>query len=796
MSPPLCFDERIRMNRVRTMQADLRIECDELVSQGMTYYAHTAKDAAGNALGVEAWQPLSTHLRNVATLAGEFARPLRLDAEAEMAGLLHDLGKYAKRFQARLHDNSIHGINHWSVGSSVASQHRALEAAFAIEGHHMGMPAFLENDDELGTGTGLESLKQRLLKVRDPQLALEVNGFTESIPELLNLFGSEKFTIPEQHGPSAARTDFATALRTRMLFSCLVDADFLDTEAHFAPARSGLRAAPQLLPERALEVLCADLAKRPSEGAINQLRRRLLADCLSAAEKLPGLFSLTAPTGSGKTLASLAFALRHAAAHNARLAKDDPNIFHRVIVVIPYTSIIEQTAQTYRDLFEPAFGSHYLLEHHSAVGPRERSEDVDAEEDRLRRARLAQENWDAPLVVTTSVQFFESLFGHRPSQCRKLHNIARSVVLFDEVQTLPLKLVPSLLSAVNLLVKNYGVTAVFGTATQPAFGSAASAISEGWQPTEISSQPQAMAEALRRTRIIRRSDNERTTWTELAAELGSYSQVLCVVNLKRHARELFAELNNVAPSVSAFHLSASMCPAHRQVKLTQVRRRLLAGEPCRLISTQLIEAGVDVDFPRVYRAMGPLDSIIQTAGRCNREGKMSEVGDVIVFRPEDDGKPRGAYAQAAAITEAFLTENPDADLHQPETYAAYFTRLYGTLGPQDAKDDPAFAASEKLHFPAAARACRLVGEDARSVVVRWGDGERLARLIRYQKYLSRDEWRLAQRFSVNFYESEFIPSLARGEIMQPVPDFDFYFWNGHYDEDLGVATPSLNDFNL
>jgi CRISPR-associated endonuclease/helicase Cas3 len=304
-----------------------------------------------------------------------------------------------------------------------------------------------------------------------------------------------------------------------------------------------------------------------------------------------------------------------------------------------------------------------------------------------------------------------------------------------------------------------------------------------------------MADALRRTRITRRPDDQRTTWPELAAELARYPQVLCVVNLKRHARELFAALNATESETSTFHLSASMCPAHRQAKLAEVRRRLLASEPCRLISTQLIEAGVDVDFPRVYRAMGPLDSIIQTAGRCNREGRMYELGEVIVFRPEDDGKPRGAYAQAVAITEAFLAENPESDLHQPETYAAYFARLYGTLGPQAAKNDPAFAASERLHFPAAARACRLVGEDSRSVVVRWGEGERLVELIRHQKHLLRDDWQLAHRFSVNFYQSEFIASLGRGEIVQPVPDLEFYFWNGQYNQHVGVTAPTLNDYN-
>ncbi len=750
----------------------------------MVYYAHTAEDENGNRLPEESgrWQPLAVHLRNVATLARRFAEPLGLEGEAELSGWLHDLGKYSSRFQQRLRDSRIHGVNHWSVGSCEAYGKRALEAAFAIEGHHTGMPAIDENDEE----SGLEALMPRLRKLlRDPKQAAEVNGFTESIPQLLKQFESENSVFPPVPAGNHPRQDFATALRTRMLFSCLVDADFLDTEAHFAPAQTVLRQAPRLAPERALEVLLQHVAGMSADGPVNHLRRRLLQDCLNAAAKPSGLFTLTAPTGSGKTLAGLAFALAHAKTHG----------HPRVIVVIPYTSIIEQTAQVYRDLLAPLFGPQYVLEHHSAVAPRERKEDAgrDAEEERLRCARLAQENWDAPLIVTTSVQFFESLFGHKPSQCRKLHNIARSVVLFDEVQTLPLKLVPSLLSAVNLIVKDYGVTAVFGTATQPAFTSAAQAVLGGWRPVEISSQPRAMAEVLRRTRITRRPDEQRVTWTGLAEELATHRQVLCVVNLRRHAHEAFRALADL-PEV--FHLSAAMCPAHRQTKLAEIRRRLLAGEPCRLISTQLIEAGVDVDFPRVYRALGPLDSLIQTAGRCNREGRMPEPGEVTVFRPEDDTKPRGAYAQAAAVTEAFLAENPNVDLHLPETYAEYFARLYGTLGPQFSKDDLAFAASEKLHFPAAARACRLVSEDTRSVVVRWGEGERLIALFRYQKHLSRDDWRRVHRFSVNFYQSEFLASLGRGEIVRPVPDVEFYFWNGPYDEHLGVTSPALNDFNL
>lgn len=754
--------------------------------QPTRYYAHTAEDAEGNRIDDRSkWQPLAEHLQNVAERAARFAAPFGASEEARLTGLLHDLGKYSARFQKRLIDASIHGVNHWSFGSLEAIGRRALGAAFAIEGHHTGMPAYLENDKE----SGLECLKERIRKLRSPS-APEVNGFPESSAELLNRYAAENPPAPTLLAGKPAGQDFATALRTRMLFSCLVDADFLDTEAHFTPTRSDLRAPPQLQPERALTLLLGNLAGRPATGPVNLLRRRLLEDCLAAAKKAPGLFTLTAPTGSGKTLAGLAFALAHAKAHGHR----------RIIVVIPYTSIIEQTASVYRDLFEREFGAHYVLEHHSAVAPRERKAEMasDAEDARLRRARLAQENWDAPLVVTTSVQFFESLFGHKPSQCRKLHNIARSVVLFDEVQTLPLKLVPSLLSATNLLVRDYGVTAVFGTATQPAFAAAAAAIEGGWFPTEISSQPRAMAEALRRTRICRRSDDQRPSWPQLAKELAAHQQVLCVVNVRQHAKELFLALRDRATTESddaVFHLSASMCPAHRHAKLSEIRRRLQAGEPCRLISTQLIEAGVDVDFPRVYRALGPLDSIVQTAGRCNREGRSAEPGEVTVFRPEDHRMARGAYEQAARASESFLAENPGADLQLPETYAAYFARLYGTLGPKAKTDDPAFAASAKLHFPAAARTCRLVGEDTRTVIVRWAEGEHLVGRFRREKHLSREDWRLAHRFSVSFHQSEFLRSLGRGEIVELIPDIEFYFWKGHYDDALGVTSPKLKDFS-
>jgi CRISPR-associated endonuclease Cas3-HD len=389
----------------------------------------------------------------VAKVAKQFAMPLGLVAEAELVALLHDLGKYAERFQARLRNPRIHGINHWAAGARKAADLKAPLVDYAVDGHHTGLPTFGD-------------LRQSLLKMGDGSASRELTGCDESVSELIRCFEGDGLRVPS--APARRQEPpFAAALRTRMLFSCLVDADFLDTEQHFNSEASRQRAVPPLQAEVALRILLEHLHSKPADGPVNQLRRRLLTDCLSAAQQPPGLFTLTAPTGSGKTLASLAFALQHAVHHNANLPTDDPPRFRRVIIVIPYTSIIEQTAGVYRGLFEGVFGPDYVLEHHCAVAPRERKEDKerDAEEERLRRARLAAENWASPLVVTTSVQYFESLFAHKPSDCRKLHNIGRSVVLFDEVQTLPLRLVPSLLSAVNLLVQDYGLTAVFGTAT-------------------------------------------------------------------------------------------------------------------------------------------------------------------------------------------------------------------------------------------------------------------------------------------------------------------------------------------
>ena len=742
----------------------------------MNYYAHTAETKTGEPdPNKSRWQLLSAHLQGVAKRAREFGSPFGLADEAYLAGLLHDLGKYGERFQQRLENPSIRGINHWTQGAFVAFQNKNIRLPFAIDGHHTGMPAFTPDEFKRSLSNSMKDFHA------GNGIVLET-GNKESVDELLVRANND--TISLGPFPSASERSFAEALRTRMLFSCLVDADFLDTENHFNPKQTALRSVPLLSEETAFEAVLTRLGKFPRDGNVNRSRQQLLTDCLETAKSRPGLFSLTAPTGSGKTLASLAFALKHCYHHNANLSATPHNRFRRVIVVIPFTSIIEQTATVFRDLFEPIFGPDYVLEHHSAISEVELGSDLgrDAEDARIRRARLAAENWASPLVVTTSVQFFESLFAHKPSRCRKLHNIARSVVIFDEVQTLPTHLVPSLLSAVNCLTRDYGVTAVFCTATQPAFETAAKAIHKGWQPREISSRPDTMAKILKRTSItIRSPENSPADWQELASEISQHKCVLCVVNTRAQAAELF----HLLPEESRFHLSAAMCAAHRSDKLAVIRQRLEENKTCQLISTQLIEAGVDIDFPVAYRALGPLDSIIQTAGRCNREGHLPEPGLVTVFRPPSGGMPRGAYKTATQVTESFLAEFPNVPLHQPETYCSYFARLYVTLGPDSANKDRVYQASEVFDFPAAAKACQLIDDGTRAVLVPYGRGTDLIEKILQQQHLTADLARQCQRFTINLYESEFQKSRSTGVITPLLKDESMFFWSSSYDGQLG-----------
>ncbi len=751
----------------------------------MPYYAHTATQPDGSPNPDETkWQLLSEHLRQVSDKAANFAAPFGAADEARLAGLLHDLGKYADRFQQRLRNPRIHGINHWAAGAVHAYRSGQSLVAYPIDGHHTGIPP----------ARGNESMEQTLRRFAGTPERLALTGCTEDSTILMERFTKDGLAVPPASNAHRESDRFAAALRARFILSALTDADFLDTERHFNPEQSARRTDPALCESTALDLVLAALAGKRSDSSLGTLRQELLTACLARAESPTGLFTLTAPTGSGKTLASLAFALRHIVHHNRLLEPDDPRRLRRIIVVIPYTSIIEQTARIFRSLFTQRLGDDYVLEHHANIAPaaeRTTPAERDAEEIRARHARLAAENWSAPIVVTTNVRFFESLFANKPAACRRLHAIARSVVLFDEVQTLPPSLAPSLLSATRLLSRDYGCSTVFMTATQPAFETVPLVAGLTWQPIPINERPSDFATALRRTKIVCEPREHPIDWPTLADRLCAHDRTLCVVNTTAHARELFRLL----PSDSRFHLSSRLCPAHRLTVLAEVRQRLDPAnpQPCRLVSTQLIEAGVDVDFPAVYRAFGPLDSIIQTAGRCNREGRLPEPGIVTVFHPADPAMPPGVYALAARKTEEFLNRFPSVALDDPVTYAHYFEEFYRLAGRASADNDPVVQLSSTFDFPAAAEQCRLIDDNTRAVLVEWGEGADLIAKLQRERHLTGDECRHAQRFSVNLYESEFRKAQASGAVHQPVPDFDLWVWKGHYDPELGAVTETDAD---
>lgn len=491
----------------------------------------------------------------------------------------------------------------------------------------------------------------------------------------------------------AAASTLASEVFLRLLFSALVDADHLDTEAHFEPAQAERRGSDVEIPalwER-FEAGHGELDAEAADTSVNIVRRDIYAACLAAAAGPRGFYRLTAPTGAGKTLAAMAFGLRHALRHGLR----------RVIVATPFISITEQTAQAYRDAFKPLGDA--VLEHHSGVSGRDPDEfDLVAE-----RARLAAENWDAPVIVTTAVQLFESLFANTPSRCRKVHRLAGSVLILDEAQALPTHVLEPILDALRSLTTVGRASVVLSTATQPAFESIP-AFRE-LRPFEIVPEPRRHFEALRRVTYDWRLD-KRWTWDRVADEMRAQEQALTIVNTRADAMDLLDALDDS----EALHLSTRLCGAHRLKVIEDVRRRLASGQPCRLVATQVVEAGVDLDFPLVLRALGPLDSIIQAAGRCNREGRLDGHGRVVVFRPEKERLPRGPYTTATGITSA-LVKADQFDPNDPgRTAGGYFQRLLNDVAIDRARIQERRKAFD---FSAAAREFRMIDRGGEVVAI-------------------------------------------------------------------------------
>lgn len=596
------------------------------------------------------WQPLAEHLQAVARLAGEKAEVFSSAGLAELAGLLHDLGKYTDEFQRRISGDAIR-VDHATRGAIVAVERFGALGqllAYGIAGHHAG----LANGRE---GVERTALRDRLKGVDLPVLLGQWQAEI-SLPEPGRL-------LPPPIKPRPERNFFQLAFLGRMLFSCLVDADYLDTEAFYdrIEGRRSSRERDQPSLAELREVLNQHLAAFRGNTAVNRLRGEILAGVRGNANAQPGLFSLTVPTGGGKTLASLAFALDHALAHGLR----------RVIYVIPFTSIVEQNAAVFRRALG-AFGERAVLEHHSAFAD-DRNKSLEAR----KKLSLAMENWDAPIVVTTAVQFFESLFADRPAKCRKLHNIAGSVVILDEAQTLPLKLLRPCVATIDELALNYNCSLVLCTATQPALR--APDFVGGLQGVrELAPEPERLFRELERVRIHSLGQQDDA---DLTAHMREREQVLCIVNNRRHARALYEA---IADSQGARHLTTLMCAKHRSQVLAEVRQLLQDGKPCRLVATSLIEAGVDVDFPAVLRAEAGLDSIAQAAGRCNREGKRSLAeSEVLVFSTANpDWAPPDELKQFAQAAREVMRQHPD-DCLSMAAIERYFRLLYWQKGPEE-----------------------------------------------------------------------------------------------------------------
>lgn len=663
------------------------------------YLAHLTEDGRT--------QTILEHLKGTASLCSAFAAAFDAEAQGQLAGMAHDIGKYSAAFQRRLHGGPK--VDHASAGAFECLKAQQLAAAFAISGHHGGLPDGGGRGDAAGTGTFWG----------------RINRASQGRLEDYHAWQSE-FSLPHANTPAFAGTRLEGMFFTRMLFSCLVDADYTDTGA-FMDNSPYLPASSSSMEElwRRLETYVSGWF--PPKGALNMQRCVILEQCMSAgAQYGPGLFTLTVPTGGGKTVASLSFALAQAKARRMK----------RIVYVIPYTSIIEQTAQVFREIL----GDENVLEFHFGVQFDQQEDDASSPE----TAPLTRsvETWDVPVIVTTAVQFFESLYACQPSKCRKLHNLAQSVLIFDEAQMLPLPYLRPCVWAIAQLVRHYGASAVLCTATQPALDPIFQEFAPEIPIREICPMAEAHWESFRRVSFQQAGT---LSWMDLAARLQQQEQVLCVVNTRRAAREVFHQLSGSGN----FHLSTLMYPAHRRRILDEIRRRLRDGLPCRVVSTSLIEAGVDVDFPAVYRELSGLDSILQAAGRCNREGKRPPEDSIVTIFQGEDPPPR---LFETSIGAGKIVLDHCQDVSSRAAIHTYFSTLLDLKGAeaQDAHHILPLMESEFFPFRTVAERFHLIESPTTTVYLPLEEGAGLVELLRSGQY-SRTLYRRLGQYGVSVY---------------------------------------------
>ncbi len=716
------------------------------------YYAHSTEN-----IDKSDWQPLSEHLLNVADLAGTFAAVFGAEKWGNYAGLLHDAGKATAAFIGRL-EGKPQRVDHSTYGARLAKERTGklgLLLSYVIAGHHGGLP------------DGGDQEKELHFRLKNGKIPDDVEFLPEVIIQGDLLL---PFKLSRKH------PGFSLSFFTRMLFSCLTDADFLDTEAFCAPEQA--QARPKFTGEftgdkgfsslrQQLDNFLKEKIQKADQGPVNIWRQQVLIQCREKAKLPQQVFTLNVPTGGGKTLSSLAFALEHAVTHNLQ----------RVIYAIPFTSIIEQNAK----VFQEALGQEFVLEHHCNYKEHDASEENGYD----RQRGLAAENWDMPVVVSTNVQFFESLFSNRPSRCRKLHNIARSVIILDEAQAIPTEFLEPCLAALRELVEHYGCSVVLCTATQPAFDNSSSLRMAFREVAEIIDHPELLHQALRRTEV---QFIGQLSDIELAGRLAAEQQVLCIVSTKPQARSVFEQLPWKEES---FHLSTNMYPLHRRRVLETIRTRLKNEEPCRVVSTSLVEAGVDLDFPVVYRAMAGLDSLAQAAGRCNREGKrQGGLGKVLVY--ESEQPPRMPWIKrCVARAKETLRTMPEAAPLSLETMRRYFELLYDVQD-LDKKQivpllDPPLDKELFFPFKEAAQSFRFIEDETIGVIVaKEPEAVQLVKELRRTQY-PRTCLRKLQQYTVAVRSKELAGLNRAGAIEMIHETYPVLCNEAAYDEDLGLC---------
>ncbi len=734
-----------------------------------THYAHSLPDRP-----IDEWESMQQHENAVANRCQMFAEQIGpgLGSWGEILGKWHDLGKYSEAFQkyirsanknesSDVHQTEIRGrVDHSTAAAQYAVEKFGLRGkllAYCFAGHHAGLPDW---DD----GISQAGLRHRLSKTVEawktnvPDSVLDL-----SFPEMPDLAKPEA----DQHEIAA----FRVAFWVRIMFSALVDADFLATEEFMSPNRHLSRANrkfPMIVLQDVLEHHILTIESNTPRSNVNALRKKVSQLCFKAASFKPGFFSLNVPTGGGKTLASLRFAIAHARAHN----------LSRIIVGIPFTSIIEQNADVYRNIFA-SLGEEVVIEHHSNLDP--------TNETTLNR--LQSENWDAPIVVTTNVQLFESLFACRTSKCRRLHNLANCVIILDEAQTLPVELLKPTLLALQELVLTFGCTVVLCTATQPALDYRLDFPIgiKNIRPIIVASD--GLYQSLKRVQL---KPLGKLNTIELTQRLDSHNQVLCIVNTRPFAAEVFSDLQEKR---GRFHLSTRMCAAHRLSTLKKIRRQLTEKQTCRVVSTQLIEAGVDVDFPVVYRADCGLDSLAQAAGRCNREG-LSEVGQVYYF--ETEKRPPPGFLRQTADCAKELHEKFD-DLLSPDAVEEYFRLFYWKKNLSWDKFEVLAAIGNQpnkiqFNFRQIASRYRFIRDESDTILVPWKKrGQQLIRrLIKTKSFLDQDLRRHLQPYCVQVRSHELMRLVGIGAVEQIQERW--VLAHAHiYDRELGLMLENTSE---